>query len=333
MRYLSIILTFLVGFSTVALGQNNNNDEVSAETYERMIQNSFEINLRELAIKTLDLTEDQIIEFTPLYMDYMDEKAELMDDRLAMIEKYEAELSEEKDSEADKNEERAEFVEDYWQIDIDEMQLKNNFFDKFEDVIPYEKAMRFFDIEEAFRSRIARAELIAVMPVMVELEPIMVAYDTEKRSFDNWKTINIDGEVGLDHEFTHDGLDKLLSFTEAMVTMEGIDVNNFEARKNDIMKLADGLTKNWTSTDHADKAKKAFEHTADLIADIESNANVKLSGNQISDLKKAASAINPGELMTNQKEEVYTFFDHAQKVMNALSNNIAMNSYKNYDLR
>lgn len=320
-----------MGVSTIALGQNG--DEVSAETYERMIQNAFEIDLRKLAINTLDLTEDQIIEFTPLYMDYMDEKAELMDDRLAMIEKYEAELSEKGDSEADKNEERAEFVEDYWQIDIDEMQLKNNYFDKLEDVIPYEKAIRFFDIEEAFRSRIARAELVAVMPVMVELEPIMVAYDLEKKSFNNWKTINIDGKVGLDHEFTHDGLEKLLSYAESMVTMEGINVDNFEARKNDIMKLADALTQNWTSTDHADKAKKAFEHTADLIAAIESEADVNLSDSQISDLKKAASAINSSALMTNQKEKVYTFFDHAQKVMNALSNNIAMKSYERYDVR
>jgi hypothetical protein len=265
-------------------------------------------------------------------MDYMEEQAELMEDRREMVEKYRKELAE-NDSEEDKNEESAEFVEDYWQIDIDEMQLKNNYFDKLEDLIPYEKAMRFFDIEESYRSRIARAQLVEVMPVMVELEPIKIAYDVEKEAFDNWKAINVDGEVSLDHEYTYNGLKKLMNYAESMVMMEGIDVDNFEQRKSDIMSLAKDLTKNWTSTEHADKAKKAFEHTAALVADIKEEANVMLSNNQIKHLNKAASAINPSQLMTDQEEKVYDFFDHAQKAMNALSKNIAMDSYEKYDIR
>jgi hypothetical protein len=171
------------------------------------------------------------------------------------------------------------------------------------------------------------------MPVMIELEPIRIAYDTEKQDFDNWKTINVDGEVSLDHKYTHDGLKKLVNFVESMVMMEGIEINNFEQRKSDIMSLAKDLTQNWTSTEHADKAKKAFEHTAELIADIKEEADVQLSNNQVKHLKEAASAINPSQLMTNQEDKVYAFFDHAQKAMNALSKNIAMDSYEKYDVR
>jgi len=332
MRYLTITLALVLGFGTLAFGQNNNNEEVSAETYERMIRNAYEVDLRALAINTLNLTEEQIIDFTPVYMDYMEEQAELMEDRREMIEKYKEELAED-DSEEDKNEERAEFIEDYWQIDIDEMQVKNNYFDKLEDLIPYEKAMRFFDIEAAFQSRIARAQLVEAMPVMIELEPIKIAYETEKEDFDNWKTINVDGEVSLDHQYTHDGLKKLVNYAGSMTMMEGIEIDNFEQRKSDIISLAKDLTQNWTSTEHADKAKKAFEHTAELIADIKKEADVQLSNNQIKHLKEAASAINPSQLMTNQKDKVYAFFDHAQKAMNSLSRNIAMDSYEKYDIR
>lgn len=330
MRYLSIALIFVLGLSTSIYGQSEK--DITAEQYERMIENAFEVDLRRVAIQSLDLNEEEITAFTPIYMEYMNEKADLIDRRIKRVETYEKEMAED-DRAADEARESARFVKDYWGIDIDELQLKNEYYDKFVDVITYDEAVRFFDIEESFRSRMARATLVDVVPAMIHLEPIMIAYKTEKESFDSWKSINIDGEVGLDHEFTHDGLTKLMNYADAMVTTEGIEVNNFEQRKSDILKIADKLTKNWTSTKHADWAKKAFIHTASLIKDIESASGVYMTSTQLQKLEKAANAIEGSAMMTNQEEAIYTFFDHAQKVMNMLSDRIATKSYQDYNMR
>ncbi len=330
MRYLLIALAFVMGLSTSTYGQSEK--DITAEQYERMIENAFEVDLRKVAIQSLDLNEEEITAFTPVYMKYMNEKADLIDRRMKRVEAYEEEMAED-DRAADEARESARFVKDYWGIDIDELQLKNEYYDKFVDAITYDEAVRFFDIEESFRSRMARAALVNVVPTMIHLEPIMIAYKTEKESFDNWKSINIDGEVGLDHTFTHDGLTKLMDYADAMVTTEGIEVDNFEQRKSDILNIADKLTKNWTSTKHADWTKKAFTHTTAMIRDIESEAGVYMASSQLQKLEEAANAIEGSKLMTNQKEAIYTFFDHAQKVMNTLSDRIATKSYQDYNMR
>lgn len=330
MRYLFIVLAFTLGLSTSLSGQTDY--DISAKEYERMIENAFELDLRAVTINTLNLSKEQIIEFTPVYFEYMDEKADLIDRRMKRVEAYEAEMAE-PDRAADEARESARFVEDYWSIDIDELQLRTQYFEDFTEAIPYDKAVRFFDIEEAFRSRMARAALVEVVPVMVHLEPIMIAYTTEKEQYDNWKNINIDGELALDHQFTHDGLTTLMDYADAMVTTEGIMVKNFERRKSDILKAADKLTKNWTSTEHADMTRKAFMHTAELVSDIKAEAGVYIASSQLRKLEKAASSIKADELLTNQKDAVYTFFDHAQKIMNNLSDRIATKSYQNYNLR
>lgn len=330
MRYLLITFAFLLGISTSTYGQSDN--QVSDTQYERMIRNAFEVDLRSVVINTLDLTEAEITEFTPVYIRYMNEKANLINRRNKMVDAYEKEMAED-DRPADEARESKRFVEDYWGIDIDELQLRNKYYGQFADALTYDEAVRFFDIEEAFRSRMARAALVKVIPTMVHLEPIMIAYTTEKEVFDNWKSMNIDGQVGLNHQFTHDGLTKLVNYADAMVTTEGIMVDNFEHRKSDILKIADKLTENWTSTQHADMTKKAFKHTAELISDIEEKANLYMAFTQMQKLEKAANAIDTDVLMTNQKDAIYTFFDHAQKVMNTLSDRIATKSYQDYNLR
>ncbi|KGE88827.1 hypothetical protein [Phaeodactylibacter xiamenensis] len=70
-----------------------------------------------------------------------------------------------------------------------------------------------------------------------------------------------------------------------------------------------------------------------MIRDIESEAGVYMASSQLQKLEEAANAIEGSKLMTNQKEAIYTFFDHAQKVMNTLSDRIATKSYQDYNMR
>jgi len=314
------------------VGLNAQDDrEATAKDYERMIENTFEVEFRELAIETLSLDEETIEEFTPLYLSYMESKAELIEERNQLIEEHKDEMSENQ-SKAQVDDETADFVENYWEIDIDEMQLKKNYFDQFEDIMTYKQAMRFFELEESFRSRIARAHLMKYVPIMVELEPVYVSYEVEKRDFNDWKTINIDGEVSLDHNFTHDGLTKLVNYASAMVENEGITIMNFQKRKDEILSIADELRVDWTSGDHADKVRKAFNITARLLGEIHEDSRLDVPEKMVRHLEKAANRINPAELMTAQEEAVYAFFNRAEILINRLASEAAMQDYKRYGM-
>lgn len=57
------------------------------------------------------------------------------------------------------------------------------------------------------------------MPVMIELEPIRIAYDTEKQDFDNWKTIHVDGEVSFDQKCRNGQLRKVRRTIDQFASM------------------------------------------------------------------------------------------------------------------
>jgi len=325
---LTLILSILCSISLSA----QSDDEVSAQDYERIIKNTFEVEFRELAVEVLGLDEQTIEEFTPIYLDYMEEKAEIMKERTALIKEHKDEMSEDQ-SAANVDDETADFVENYMEIDIDEMQLEKNYYDKFEDIMTYKQAMRFFELEEGFRSRIARAQLVEYVPVMVELEPVFVAYELEKKDFNNWKDINIDGRVGLDHNFTHDGLTKLLDYAAAMVEGEGIYVKNFDQRRKKVMKKADQMRKNWKADDHAAMARETFVMTANLLRDIHNNSGLEIPENLSIELLEEAKQINPNILYVKQRDQVYNFFDKAEKVINRLTTQAALNDYDSYEMR
>jgi hypothetical protein len=107
MRYLLIALAFVMGLSTSTYGQSEK--DITAEQYERMIENAFEVDLRKVAIQSLDLNEEEITAFTPVYMKYMNEKADLIDRRMKRVEAYEKEMAED-DRAADEARESARFV-------------------------------------------------------------------------------------------------------------------------------------------------------------------------------------------------------------------------------
>ena len=328
----TLLLTLILScFCFISLNAQSDN-EVGAQDYERMIKNTFEVEFRELAIEVLGLDEETIEEFTPIYLDYMEEKAEIMEERTALIKEHKDEMSEDQ-SVASIDEEAAAFVENYMELDIDEMQLEKNYYDKFEDIMTYKQAMRFFELEEGFRSRIARAQLVEYIPVMVELEPVYVVYEREKADFNNWKDINIDGRVSLDHNFTNDGLTKLLKKKKAMIEGEGIYVKNFDERQQKVMKKADEMRKNWKADEHAAMAREAFIMTANLLRDIHNNSGLNISEDMSVELLEEAKQINPNTLYVKQRDQVYNFFDKAEKVINRLTTQAAMNDYDSYEMR
>ncbi|NJB87595.1 hypothetical protein GGR26_003379 [Lewinella marina] len=285
--------------------------------FERMVNTRLMVDFRKTAIEAMELSEDEINEFDPIFDDYQRDKEAITARRRNLINQYREEMSED-DTPKDELGETGEFIEDYWELDIAEMELKKDYFDRLDDEIGAKKALKFFALDAAFKDRVDRMRLLRSIPTLVVLEPGYVSYQRELDDFNRWATMNIDGKVDLNHEFIGEGLNKLLNAVEAMKNAEAISIGNFTATKGLILEKAKAMQTDRHSDEHADYAADAFKHTASLLSEIATQDRFSTPQSQLDKLKQAAEAINPDQLLTDQKEHVYTFFDAAEKVLNDL---------------
>lgn len=304
------------------LGNTNRDQyEVTAEDYERLINSAFKVDFRAFVINQLDLSEEEIEGFTPLYLDYMTQKAEILDRRAQLVAEHREEMKEENnDNEA---EETADFIENYWETDINITQLKKDFFDKLEDEIPYRKAMAFFEIEEAVRQRIQRMQLVDLVPVVYEKVDPIATYYVALDDYNQW-ALDINGNVSLDHTYTHDGISKLTKAVGAMAAAEDIYVENWTEKKQKLMKMADDLTTNWRSLEHANTTHQAFMMLNEVFKAVTDDERFTGTKAWVNKLDKTARMINPAEQLTNQADAVVQYFDQAQSLVNELARQARM---------
>lgn len=303
--------------TTKVTDRSSNVEEATQEDYQRMMKSEVFVAVRAQAVNSLNLSEKETSGFTPLLMEYTKQKEALVDRRVRLVEKYADEMSED-DRIKDEMNETGDFIENYWEVDIAEMELKKDFFDRMEDVITPSKALRFFANEDMYNLRAKRSLLVEKLPEMYILFPNPVTYQFELDDFREWKRLNIDGMVALDHQFTANGLTKLLNAAEAMTQTEGISVNNFASRKAEVMKSTEMLTKNWKSLKHADYARQAFVTTADILAEIAKDNRFETKAEWLSKLNSTAKMIDPDQKLTDQASTVYTFFNTAEAIVNDL---------------
>ncbi len=294
------------------------NVEVTAEDYDRMMEKQVFVAARAQAINSLNLTEKETKEFTTILMAYTNAKERLMERRRSLVEAYADEMKED-DTAKDEMNETGDFIENYWEIDIAEMEMRKDYFDRLEDAITPMKALRFFANEDMYNRRAKRTLLMERMPKLTFLVPSYVTYQYEIDDFNNWNRVNIDGKVGLDHQFTSTGLQKLLNTAEAMTYAEGIDVKDFAAKKEKVAMLANKLTEDWKSLQHADYARKAFVSTAEILNAIAKDARFNEPTAWLSKLKTTAEMIDPDKKLTDQASTVYTYFSTAESIVNELA--------------
>lgn len=324
-KYLSTLL-LLVALSLPSFAQEmtkkatdraSDVQESSAADYDRMMQNKIFIAARARAINSLDLTEKQTTGFTPILMDYKKAQENLDARRTKLVKAYADEMAED-DTAKDEMNETGDFIENYWELDIAEMELKKDIFDRLEDVITPGKAIRFFAEEDMYNRRAKRDLMTEMLPRMTYLVPVSVAYQFELDDYRNWNRVNIDGKVALDHKFTRNGLTKLLNAAEAMTLAENVTVKNFSERKSNVLDLAEKMQKDWTSMEHADYARKAFVTTASILNDIATDVNFDEPTAWLSKLMTTAEMIDPKRKLTDQASTVYTYFSTAEAIVNQL---------------
>jgi len=136
-------------------------------------------------------------------------------------------------------------------------------------------------------------------------------------------TANMTGEMGLDHEFSHNALTKLANTTAALATAHGMGADvNIQAEKRKIMSAANYITRDPNSTDHADRIREA---AMSIVGVLERVQTAKYPGYEdaVAEVKAAAMDINKSTLTLNQKEDVRDFFGKAR---------VAVMGMRDYDM-
>ncbi len=322
----TLVLTLI--YSCALFGQNltyssidpddDRMKDVTMEDMDRMVQAYYDVEFRKTAIIYLGLDNDQTMNFTPIYLDYINLNRGFAQKRSELVKEYREEMKED-DRVKDERNETAEFIENYWEINNQQQRAYTDLYDRLEDVVGPIKALQFFDLERGARSRLNRMVLERYAPTVAILEPNYVTYQNQLNDFNNWNSINIDGEVGLDHNFTSTGLEKLVNAAENMAMAEGITVPGFAKKKKRIMEEASAITKDWKSMSHANSAKMAFTHTAELLSEIAKDSRFSVNEMTVKRLMEHANAINVDKKLTDQSDTVYAFFNFAESLVNNLA--------------
>jgi len=125
-------------------------------------------------------------------------------------------------------------------------------------------------------------------------------------------TTDMEGEMGLDHEFSHKALTYLANATEAVADAHDVDItDNTERAKQ----LADELTVDPYATNHAEKIRMAAINITETLERINEQAYDHKADNNLEMLRKEALAINGATLTLDQKEDVRGFFRAARAVL------------------
>ena len=124
------------------------------------------------------------------------------------------------------------------------------------------------------------------------------------------------GEMGLNHEYTADGLRRLADALAAFNTGEGADAVN--ERLTQLRARADALQREASSTRHAELTRDAFAAAAAAVETLQERRFPALSS-QADALVESAGQIQPGTLLLEQRQAVHGFFERAATTLRAMA--------------
>ena len=131
-------------------------------------------------------------------------------------------------------------------------------------------------------------------------------------------TVEMTGEMGLDHEFSHNALNKLANVTASLAAAHGMSADvNMKAKKDKIKMAAEEITKDPYATNHADMIKMAAMSITDALESIQEAKYPGFEG-AIAEVRNAAQDISKATLTLNQKEDVRDFFGKARVAVKAM---------------
>lgn len=123
-----------------------------------------------------------------------------------------------------------------------------------------------------------------------------------------------DAEMGVDHEFTSEGLNKLAEALEDVADNAGIEDEQLQANIEDIKSKADFIQEDWEDLTHADSIRAAFASANDAFETIQQQEFPQQS-QQVDELKQQAQEVKPGAMTLEQRQEVKEYFDKSAETL------------------
>jgi hypothetical protein len=117
--------------------------------------------------------------------------------------------------------------------------------------------------------------------------------------------------MGIDHVFTNEVFTKLTNAIEAMAKEAGYDVKADIAMAK---QLAEEITNDPMVTTHADKIRSGADVLSTCLQSIQQAKYPSLSA-EVSEVKNAATAINPETLTLDERNAVKSFFRKAADLL------------------
>ncbi|MDX1471565.1 MAG: hypothetical protein R3213_08720 [Flavobacteriaceae bacterium] len=127
--------------------------------------------------------------------------------------------------------------------------------------------------------------------------------------------LNSDGEMGIDHEYTHGALAQLISAVRATANDLEVEIDAELAEANE---KADHIMKNPTDVDHANKIKSAAQSIAQALLNIQSERFPELNS-EANAVQQSANDIIVDTQTLNQKGDVKQFFDRAEELLTKMN--------------
>jgi len=340
MKRLLILLALTIGGAPVIHAQEM--ASVSKSDYERMMEKRLEVNFRNYAIKTLSLSETETNAFDDIFFEYMNDKDDIIDTKYSLLDEYvaSAKTNDELDDET-----TADFIENYWESEIDEMQIEKDYFDRLEDEIGVKKATNFFLLEDAVQNRLKNSMYAKNMPLLIEIERFSVFDDGKKkkwmekqdstpkrkntaqsmktkaavRSYVEWAKSSDPKKVAYSNDYVGTGIKALAGATLAVYDASDWEVDNMKVRIDNLMRIADQLSETDVTTEKADIATVAFKDAASIFYDLQINNDLGYVEIETEELGRLANDVFSTQLLEDQADDVYSFFKQAASVLEQVS--------------
>lgn len=127
-------------------------------------------------------------------------------------------------------------------------------------------------------------------------------------------------EMGLDHEYTSEGLNKLADAIDELASNAGIENDQLDANLEEMKSKAEFIQKDPQSLRHADSLNVAFNSAADAMEKIQQQ-EFPQQNQEIEQLRQQAQEISKNQQTLNQKQEVREFFDQSAETLERFAQN------------
>jgi hypothetical protein len=125
-------------------------------------------------------------------------------------------------------------------------------------------------------------------------------------------------EPGLDHEYTSTGMQRLTAALTALANRAELSDQNLTQKREVLTQRIAGLQQDPASLKHADMTRQAFMAAADLMSALQQKGYPQLSA-EVTQVRQAASTINPQQPLLQQITAVETFFQRASTALQAMT--------------